>query len=114
MRAERAKDGIAPVFLGLVVDGCKNYLALKNFQADTNHWDKVKGGGRKDTKQCRAINEYLDEVRIAIRGHYRDMELNGIRITIDTLKDAFLGNLREETPIMFSELIAYHNEQALL
>ncbi|SDP85960.1 Site-specific recombinase XerD [Mucilaginibacter sp. OK268] len=113
LRAERTKDGFAPVFLGLVVDGTKSYMALKNFQADTEHWDKIKGGGRKDTRQGRAINEYLDEVRMTIRGHYRDMELNGERITSDTLKDAFLGNVQDGAPIMFSELIAYHNEQAL-
>lgn len=112
MRAERVKEGLAPVFLGLVVDGQKNYMALKNFQAEAEHWDKLKGGGRKDTKQGRAINDYLDELRMTIRGHYRDMELNGARITVDTLKDAFLGNVTEEAPVMFSELIAYHNEQA--
>jgi len=112
MRAERAKDGLAPVFVGLVVDGCKNYLALKNLRADTDHWDKVKGGGRKDTKQGRAINDYLEEVKMTIRGHYRDLELNGLKITVDTLKDAFLGNVQEETPILFSELISFHNEQA--
>jgi len=113
LRTERVKDGAAPVFLGLVVDGKKTYMALKNFQADTEHWDKIKGGGRKDTKQGRAINEYLDEVRMTLKGHYRDMELSGDRINGDTLKDAFLGNVQEEAPIMFSELIAYHNEQAL-
>jgi hypothetical protein len=107
------KDGAAQVFLGLVVDGKKTYMALKNFQADTVHWDRIKGGGRKDTKQGRAINEYLDEVRMTLKGHYRDMELNGERINGDKLKDAFLGNVQEEAPIMFSELIAYHNEQAL-
>jgi integrase len=113
LRTERTRDGFAPVFLGLVVDGTKSYMALKNFQADTEHWDKVTGGGRKDTKQGRAINEYLDEVRVAIRGHYREMELNGDRITSDTLKDAFLGNVQDDVQIMFSELTAYHNEQAL-
>jgi hypothetical protein len=113
LRTERTKDGTAPVFLGLAVDGTKSYIALKNFQADTEHWDKIKGGGRKDTKQGRAINAYLDEVRMNIRGHYRDMELNGDRITSDTLKDAFLGNVQDDVQIMFSELTAYHNEQAL-
>jgi hypothetical protein len=48
LRAERMKDGFAPVFLGLVVDGKRSYMALKNFQAETEHWDKIKGGGRKE------------------------------------------------------------------
>jgi site-specific recombinase XerD len=114
LRTERVKDGMAPLFLGLTVDGTKSYMALKNFQADTEHWDKINGGGRKDTKQGRAINEYLDEIRMTIRAHYRNMELNGDRITSDILKDAFLGNVPEDAQIMFSELTAYHNEQALV
>lgn len=113
IRTERTKDGVAPVLLGIVVDGQKSYMSLKNFQADTEHWDLVRGCGRKDTKQGRAINEYLDEVRMTIKGHYRDLELNGDRITCEALKDAFLGNVRQDAPILFSELIAFHNEQAL-
>ena len=113
IRTERMKDGFAPVFLGIVVDGQKSYMSLKNFQADAEHWDRVKGFGRKDTKQGRAINEYLDEVRMTIKSHYRDLELNGIRITCEALKDAFLGNVHEDSPVMFSELVAFHNEQAM-
>ena len=113
IRTERMKDGFAPVFLGIVVDGQKSYMSLKNFQADAEHWDRVKGYGRKDTKQGRAINEYLDEVRMTIKSHYRNLELNGNRITCEALKDAFLGNVHEDSPIMFSELVAFHNEQAM-
>jgi hypothetical protein len=56
LRAERMKDGFAPVFLGLVVDGKKSYMALKNFQAETEHWDKIKGGGgRTPSKAGRSM-----------------------------------------------------------
>ena len=37
------KDIFVPVFLGIVVDGQKSYMSLKNFQADAEHWDRVKG-----------------------------------------------------------------------
>lgn len=113
IRSERTRDGLAPVLLGIAVDGQKSYMSLKNFQADTEHWDLVRGCGRKETKQGRAINEYLDEVRMTIKGHYRDLELSGARITCEALKDAFLGNVQEDAPILFSELVAFHNEQAL-
>ncbi|MDB5024315.1 MAG: integrase [Mucilaginibacter sp.] len=112
IRTERVRDGKAPVFLGLAVGGKKNYIALKNFQAEVIHWDKVSGGGITTTKQGREINNYLDEVRLIIKGHYREMQLNGRTITIEALKDAFLGIVREVKPITFGELITYHNDQA--
>ncbi|GAA4925116.1 site-specific integrase [Mucilaginibacter defluvii] len=40
------------------------------------------------------------------------MEIKGHRITIETLRDAFLGNVKEEKKITFKDLITYHNEQA--
>lgn len=111
IRSERIKDGKVPVFVGIAVDGGKSYLALKNFQAELIHWDTAKGCGKTTTKQGRQINNYLDDIRIIIKNHYKDLELSGSKITLDALKNAFLGNTTESTPITFQQLIDYHNEQ---
>ena len=73
-RLEREKDGMAPVYLGLSVDGTRSYLALKNYQAPVGHWDTNKGCGKKNTRPGKEINEYLDEIRLIIKGHYRNLE----------------------------------------
>lgn len=111
IRSERIKEGKAPVFVGIAVGGKKSYIALKNFQAELAHWNIEKGCGKTTTKQGKLINNYLDEVRLIFKSHYRELELSGRKITLDALKDAFLGNIMECAPIPFKELIGYHNEQ---
>lgn len=113
LRAEREKDGKAPVYMGIVVNGEKIYIALKSFQADVQHWDKRNGGGKKTTKQGREINQYLDEMRLLMRSHYQDMEAGGTLITTEALKDAFLNISHEELPPTFADLVKYHNDQGI-
>jgi site-specific recombinase XerD len=111
IRPERIKDGKAPVFVGLSVNGQKAYIALKNFQAELIHWNIEMGCGKTTTRQGKQINNYLDEIRLLIKSHYRNLELNGSFITLEALKDAFLGIVKKDSPITFAQLIAYHNEQ---
>jgi len=113
LRLEREKDGLAPVYLGLSVDGTRSYLALKNYQAQVSHWDTNKGCGKKNTRQGKEINEYLDEIRLIIKGHYRNLELQGKDITLENLKNLFLGNVKKERVPTMSDLIDYHNKQAV-
>src|ERR1700733_8085308 len=94
IRSERIKDGKAPVFVGLAVNGNKAYIALKNFQAEIAHWNIDQGCGKTTSKQGRQINNYLDEIRLIFKSHYKDLELSGRKITLDALKDAFLGNTK--------------------
>jgi len=111
IRSERIKEGKAPVFVGLAVDGKKAYIALKNFQAEVAHWNIDQGCGKTTSMQGRKINNYLDDIRLIFKSHYKELEISGRKITLDALKDAFLGNTEEDKPITFSQLIDYHNEQ---
>jgi site-specific recombinase XerD len=111
IRNERAKQGKAPVFLGLAVNGEKIYVALKSLQVEIIHWDMARGCGKTSTRQGKEINNYLEEIRVVIREHYRALELGGAPITASAIKNAFLGNEEKEDQIYFSQLITYHNEQ---
>lgn len=111
IRSERVKDGKAPVYVGITVNGEKAYMALKNFQAETEHWNLKRGCGKTNSKTGKEINAYLDEVRLIFKRHYKDLELNGSKITLNALKDLYLGNAKEESPFTFERLITYHNEQ---
>ena len=82
------KDGKVPISLGLVINGEKSYIALKNYQVEVKHWDKVKGAGKRTSGEGRKINEYLDEVRM-IRDCYQELQSKGRIISMDTIKDAF-------------------------
>ena len=110
LRSDKMKDGKAPVHLGLVINGEKSYISLKNYQVEVKHWDKEKGSGKRTSTEGRKINEYLDEVRVKVRDCYQDLLSNGRIISMETFKDAFLGNGDPEYTL--NRLITYHNEQA--
>lgn len=110
LRTERLKDGKAPVYLGLVVNGEKVYLALKNYYVELRHWDKNRGAGKRNTAEGREINVYLEETRNILRDRYQELLSKGRIITADLIKEAFLGNGDPEHTL--NKLIAYHNEQA--
>jgi site-specific recombinase XerD len=104
------KDGKAPVYLGLVINGEKSYIALKNYLVEIKDWDKNKGGGKRSSAEGKNINEYLDEVRMMIRDCYQELQSKGRIISMDAVKDAFLGNGDPEYTL--NRLMEYHNEQA--
>lgn len=55
------KNGKAPVHMGLVINGEKSYIALKNYQVEVKYWDKDKGSGKRTSSEGRKINEHLDK-----------------------------------------------------
>ena len=110
MRSDKMKDGKAPVHMGLVINGEKSYIALKNYQVEVKYWDKEKGSGKRSSSEGRKINEHLDEVRMMIRDCYQELQSKGRVISMETIKDAFLGNGDPEYTLL--RLVTYHNEQA--
>ncbi len=110
LRTERMKDGKAPIFLGLVVNGEKIYLALKNYYVEISNWDKNRGAGKRNTAEGKKINEYLEDIRIILRDRYQELLSKGRFITADLIKEAFLGNGNPE--LTLNTLTDYHNEQA--
>ncbi|WP_374165336.1 site-specific integrase [Arcticibacter sp. MXS-1] len=110
LRSDKMKDGMAPVHLGLVINGEKSYISLKNYQVEVKHWDKDRGSGKRTSAEGRKINEYLEDVRMKVRDCYQDLQSKGRIISMETFKDAFLGNGDPEYTL--HRLIIYHNEQA--
>lgn len=110
LRSDKMKNGKAPVHLGLVINGEKSYISLKNYQVEVKHWDKDRGSGKRTSAEGRKINEYLDDIRMKVRDCYQDLQTKGRIISMETFKDAFLGNGDPEYTL--NRLITYHNEQA--
>ncbi|WP_345332518.1 hypothetical protein [Mucilaginibacter defluvii] len=74
VRVEREKNGKAPVYLGLTVNGTKCYLALKGVVVDLLHWDISNGCGKKSRgKAERSTNIWMTFVLLSgnITGNWR-------------------------------------------
>jgi site-specific recombinase XerD len=110
IRNDKLKNGKAPIYARITVNGDITHFALKQW-IDPNSWDIRKGGGKGKAESTKAINNGLEEVRMALGNCYQQMQLKGKHITPDAIKDAFLGTDREE-PNTLVRLVEYHNEQA--
>src|ERR1700754_2132712 len=109
LRTDKTKDGQAPLYLAVTVNKTKCFIALKQM-VDLDIWDGGSGRARGSRGRAKELNAYLEEVRIALAGIYKDMQVKGQLITPQLIKNKFLGE--EEHTYTLNKLMAYHNETA--
>jgi site-specific recombinase XerD len=109
VRLDKQKNGKAPVYARVTVNGEIVHFALKKW-VDPKYWDQRKGGGKGNKDEAGRINSDLEDVRVALGNYYQKLRLKGAFITAEAVKDAYLGT-NEEAPNTLSRLAAYHNEQ---
>ena len=109
IRADKEKEGNAPVYACITVNKKRCYIALKQF-VDINYWDNTKGALKGTREEFKQINKYLQDVRLTLGGIYQQLLLSGKRVTAQSVKDHFFGNIEEAQTL--SSLFEYHNETA--
>ena len=61
VKKERAKEGIASIYVVITVNKDKTLFALKR-QVRVEHWNKGHGGLKPKAPEAQETNAYLDEV----------------------------------------------------
>jgi integrase len=107
LKTQKEKEGKAPVYAAIKVNGEKATLALKQ-SVTTRCWDIRKGMGKATTAEGRELNIYLEEVRQVLGECYRELQLRRRMVSADTVKNAFLRNGDDEHTL--EEIAEYHNE----
>jgi len=107
IRADKEKDGKAPVFVGITVNGQKVLMVLQQ-KVTVKCWDMKKGMGKSNTAEGREMNTYLEQVRQSIGDCYKDLQVQRKLITAELIKAAFLRTGSDEHTL--AEIAAYHNE----
>jgi site-specific recombinase XerD len=110
IRADKLKNGKAPIYARITVNGEIIHFALKQW-IDPDNWDNRRGTGKGKAEATKIINNGLEQVRMALGNCYQQLQLKGKLITPDAIKDAFFGTDTDE-PNTLSRLVDYHNEQA--
>ena len=109
IRKDRVKDGKAQVYACITVNKQKCFIALQQ-SIDLRYWDERRGAGKGGRQDSLSINNYLEQVRLAIGNCYQNLQLKGKIITSEMVKDSFLGTAEEVHTL--SSLFEYHNETA--
>ncbi|KAA8476828.1 site-specific recombinase XerD [Arcticibacter tournemirensis] len=110
IRQDKLKDGKAPIYARITVNGEIIHFALKQW-INAACWDQRRGIGKGKAESIKMTNNGLEQVRMALGRCYQELQLKGGLVTASAVKDAFLGTDSEE-PNTLSRLVEYHNEQA--
>lgn len=107
-RVNKIKDGLAPVYARVTVDGHRVEISLKRY-VRPQEWNSKKGMLRGSRDEIKSLNHYLEEVRSRLITCYQEMQMQKQLITAVGLKNIFLGNDQKEETL--GKLINYHNTQ---
>lgn len=106
-RPDKAKDGKEPIYACVTVNRQRAYIALKQ-NVDPKNWDGGKGAAKGNKGEVKSINNYLEEVRLAIGNCYKELQIKRKMLSAKAVKDLYLGE--EAEVYSLSRLITYHNE----
>jgi len=109
VRLEKEKDGKAPVYMCITVEGKKTWVALQQ-KITLKCWDMGRGIGKNTTAEGKTVNAYLDELRQTVNDCYKDLQLKRRVITADAIKASFLRQDDEERTLQ--DIFQYHNDMA--
>lgn len=108
----RAKNGKAPVYARITVNGAKAEAGIKRM-IPVDLWDQKRGCAIGASAEAKELNRFLELIRKKIYDAYQDLLLENAGITAKTIRDRFLGHdeQKEEEKTLL-ELIDYHNERS--
>lgn len=106
LRMNKEKDGSAPVYTRIVVNGNRIEIALKKSVKVTD-WNPSKGMAKPKNDSLKMLNSYLEQVRGTLAGYYQELILAKKLVTPSLIKNKFLGV--EEQECTLRALMDYHN-----
>lgn len=107
LRKERIKDGMAPLFMRIVVNGKKSEIAIrKNILIDK--WNKNRLLG--NTEEVKKFNKYLRSLHTKAHEIFEDMQLNNEHITAEIIRNKIFNPEEEERKMTLMDLCQYHHQ----
>ena len=96
-RTKLNKEGEAPIFMRITVNGQRADASTRRFLAP-RLWNTAKGKAIEKGCGCKDLNLYLDAVSANIFRVQREMELEGAAVSAQSVLNRYLGKDRPERP----------------
>lgn len=106
LNTAKKKNGIAPVYVRITVNGKRAEISLKRYQS-VSFWDSKTKRPRPRTPNASALNAYLDQVYAELLVCHKQLLSEFKLITSQAIKARYLGEDEQEKTLM--ELVDYHN-----
>jgi len=108
-RTKLNKAGEAPIFMRITVNGQRADASVRRFIAP-RLWNTAKGKAVENGRGCRELNLYLDAVSANVLRVQREMELEGVTTSAQSVLNRYLGKDRPERHTLI-EVFTEHNEK---
>ncbi|MGF6924634.1 integrase/recombinase XerD [Chitinophaga sp. W2I13] len=89
-RAEKGKDGVAPVYLKLTVNKVAREVSLK-YSVELKLWNSRKGRPKLITEEMRQLNTELETEAGLVLKAYKEIEREGDVLNADAVKKRYIG-----------------------
>lgn len=108
LRNKVTKDGTAPIYLRITVNGKRSQLSIKR-KIDVKKWNSEAGKVTGTTKDIRELNRYLDSIRHQIYRIQQRLQDENKRFSALTIKNIYQG--KEEKHKMLLKIFQEHNDK---
>jgi site-specific recombinase XerD len=106
LRENRGKNGLAAIYMRIVVNKSRSEVALKR-QVALADWNDARGQARPKNDELRRLNTHLEQLRGIMAGHYQELQVKKKVITAEILKNLFSGVKDSEHTL--HTIVEYHN-----
>lgn len=106
LRENRGKNGLAAIYMRIVVNKSRSEVALKR-QVALADWNDARGQARPKNDELRKLNSHLEQLRGMMANHYQELQLKKKVITAEVLKNLFSGVKDPEHTL--HTIVEYHN-----
>lgn len=107
LKLASAKNGKAPLYARITVNGKRAELSLKR-KLTISNWDATKNKLKGLSNETKLINNYIKQVNSELFESYQKLKKGNKLITPGIIKSQFLGD--NESRYALSDIIGYHNE----
>ncbi|MFN8257032.1 MAG: Arm DNA-binding domain-containing protein [Bacteroidales bacterium] len=108
LRKYKRKDGNAPIYVRITVDGKRTDVSLKK-DIFTANWNDVKGLVKGKAVEIRNLNTYLEQIRSRLVECYQERQSQKKLKTADLIKYKLCGAEEKDDSLIL--LFDYHNKR---
>ena len=110
LKQSKAKNGDAPLYARLTVNGKRAEISLKR-KIKIANWNAAKNKVKGTNQEARTINEYLNQVQKGIIQSKNELTLENKFITSQAIKSRYLKE--DEQNHTLNDIINYHNKDMI-
>ena len=108
-RTKLNRNGEAPIMMRITVNGVRVDASVKK-TIFPEFWSAAKGKALEKKREYKELNLYLDSIRLRIMKIQRELEIEGVSVSANSVLERFLGKDAPVQRTLF-EVFREHNDK---